>query len=103
MGVVSEPVPHMTVPSVQSEATEEDTEQLNTPTLPQDPMNPHPKSQAFGASTPDLDAPLLPPHPLSSLLPGIERMIQRLPSKVVVIRQEDRHLEGHQSCRAWIQ
>lgn len=63
MGVVSEPVPHMTVPSVQSEATEEDTEQLNTPTLPQDPMNPHPKSQAVGASTPDLDAPLLPPHP----------------------------------------
>lgn len=63
VGVISEPVPPMTVPSVQSEATEEDTEQLNTPTLPQNPMNHHPKSQASGASVPDLDAPLLPPHP----------------------------------------
>lgn len=63
MGAVSEPVPAVTMPNVQSEATDQDTEQLDTPTLPQNPMSPYPESQAFGASVLDLDEPLLPPHP----------------------------------------
>ncbi|KGB74832.1 hypothetical protein CNBG_0670 [Cryptococcus deuterogattii R265] len=63
MGAVSEPVPAVTMPNVQSEATNQDTEQLDTPTLPQNPMSPYPESQAFGASVLDLDEPLLPPHP----------------------------------------